>query len=470
MKIVSSSTLRDTVIKSVLDEYEIKATEISPEDFNYGGEVIEPPYNPFELKKLREISGLHDICITTKCEDAIYSGKKIISKDGAEIPESLQDFLDDFLTDEECESFLEDLETYAFAGIEILRENGEFLGINHIPSLYLRMCKDKKRVIQKIGAKTVYFKLYNPKEQKFLNKETGVWNEDITPDTMANDILWFNSKSDQSKVYGEPKYLSEVNAIVTDNAIVEYQLGHFKSHGIPNYIITITGNIEESEDYTLDDFEEDLETEFKDITNEPGSAMVMCMPSEGDVPLTIQVHKIGEERKEGSFLELAESNADRIYRIHRMPRERLGEGKSTGIASNRTEMLLKNYGKSTVGTMQNRMANYINKTIIKYEFETNDHKVQYLPANFDEEDTLIDRGIKLLQNGAMTLGEFVNRFGEPFDLHMDENDEYYNERFMNNTSLHTVVHGAEPIDGEGKLDHMINSLEEDMNSEMDQSE
>lgn len=466
MKIVSSSTLKDAVIKSVLDEYEIRSKEMSPEDFQYGAEVIEPPYNPMELKKLREVSGLHDICITTKCEDAIYSGKKIISKAGSKIPESLQDFIDDFLTDEECESFMEDLETYAFAALEILRNDDlTFKGINHVPSLYLRMCKDKKRVIQKISAKEVYFKVYNPKDSQFLNKDTGVWNHDITPDTRANEVLWFNFKSDQSKVYGEPKYLSEVNAIVTDNAIVEYQLGHFSSHGIPNYIITITGNIEENEDYTMDDFEEDLEKEFKEVTNEPGTAMVMCMPTEGDVPLSIQVHKIGEERKEGSFLELAESNADRIYRIHRMPRERLGEGKSTGIASNRTEMLLKNYSKSTIGTMQNRMANYINRTIIKYEYVTDDHKLQYLPVNFDEDDALLDRGIKLLQNGAMTLGEFINRFGEPFELHMDESDKYYEARFMNNQALDTVLYGDSPMDAEGKLNRMINSLEEDMSSE-----
>ena len=149
--VVTSNSLKDSVIKSVLNEYEIKSKEISPEDMKYGTDVIEPPYSPFHLKKLRESSGLHDICIITKCEDAIYSGKKIISKEGTEIPDQLDEFLNDFLTDEECEGFLEDLETYGYGGIEILREGVYFKGINHIPSLYLRMCKDKKRVVQKIG-------------------------------------------------------------------------------------------------------------------------------------------------------------------------------------------------------------------------------------------------------------------------------------------------------------------------------
>jgi len=458
MKIVRSTTLKDSVIKSILNEYEIKSKEITEEDLNYGDEVIEPPYNPKQLALLREVSGLHDICITTKCEDAIYSGKKIISKDGADIPESLEEFLDDFLTDEECESFLEDLETYAYAGLEVIREGAFFKSINHIPSLYLRMCKDKKRVVQKIGNKTVYFKLYDPNNNQNLNFKSGLWDEDITEETRATEIIWFNTKSEQSKVYGKPNYLSEVDAILTDNAIIEYQQGHFKSHGIPNYIITVTGNIEEKDDYTADDFEEDLENEFKDITNEPGTALCMVIPTEEN-GLDINVHKIGEERKEGSFLELAESVADRIYRIHRVPRERLGEGKSTGIASNRTEMLLKNYSKSTVGNLQKRMATYINKTIIKYEFLTTDHKIEYLPANFDEEDTLIERGLKFLQNGAMTLGEFINRFGEPFELHMDETDEYYNARFMNNQSLDDVLYGEDPVNLDEKLTKMIEDME-----------
>ena len=462
VRIVKSTQLRESVIKSILNEYEIKSKEITKEDLDYGTEVIEPPFSPYQLSLLRETSGLHDICITTKCEDAIYSGKKIISKDGAEIPPELEQFLNDFLTDEETESFLEDLETYAYAGLEVLRDGPFFKGINHVSSLYLRMCRDKKRVVQKIGAKTVYFKLYDPNEKRDLNCYNGVWDDNITPETKATEIIWFNKKSEESKVYGKPKYLSEIDAILTDNAIVVYQQGHFKSHGVPNYIITVTGSIEEKEDYTMDDFEEDLEREFSEITNEPGTALCLVIPSEEN-GVEINVHKIGEEKKEGSFLELAESVADRIYRIHRVPRERLGEGKSTGIASNRTEMLLKNYSKSTIGTLQKRVATYINSTIIKYEFETTDHKIEYLPANFDEDDNLIDRGIKLLQNGAMTLGEFIDRYGEQFDLHMDEEDEYYNARFMNNQSLDTIIYGDDPVNLDEKLETMINSLEEEMN-------
>lgn len=462
VKIVTSTFLKDAVIKSVLNEYDVKSQELSEEDMQYGDEVINPPFNPFQLDKLRDISGLHDICITVKCEDAIFSGKKIISKEGMEIPVELEEFLNDFQFDEECESFLNDLETYGFAGLEILREGPVIKSVNHIPSLYLRMCRDKKRVVQKISNQKSYFKLYDPSNTQRLNKNTGIFEQDINRDTLANELLWFNGKSNESKVYGKPKYLSELDAILTDNAIIEYQQGHFKSKGIPNYVITVTGSIEEKEDYTMDDFERDLETEFSTVTNEPGTALVMCVPSDGDAPINVNVHKIGEEKKEGSFLALAESVADRIYRIHRVPRERLGESKSSGIASNRTEMLLKNYSKSTVGNIQKRMANYINKTIIKHEFTTNDHKIEYLPCNFDEEDKVLERGIKLLQNGAMRLGEFINRFGESFELHMDESDEYYNARFMNNQSLDSVLYGDDPVDAEGKLENLINDLDEDL--------
>lgn len=149
VKIVTNTFLKDAVIKSVLNEYDVKSQELSTEDMNYGDEAIDPPFNPFQLEKLRDISGLHDICITVKCEDAIYSGKKIISKEGMEIPVELEEFLNDFQFDEECDSFLNDIETYGFAGLEILREGPAFKSANHIPSLYLRMCRDKKRVVQK---------------------------------------------------------------------------------------------------------------------------------------------------------------------------------------------------------------------------------------------------------------------------------------------------------------------------------
>lgn len=461
VKVVTSNFLKDAVIKSVLNEYDIKSKELARDELTYGDEVIEPPFSPWQLDKLRDISGLHDICITTKCEDAIFNGKKIISTEGSEAPSELESLLKDFSFDEECESFLEDLETFGYAGLELIRENGDLKSVNYIPSLYLRMCRDKKRVKQKISANETYFKLFDPNETRNLNYQTGIFEEDITTETMANEIIWFNTKSSESKVYGKPKYLSELDAILTDNAIIEYQQGHFKAHGIPNYIITVTGSIEESEDYTMDDWENDLEDEFKDIRNEPGTALCVVIPSDEN-NVNVNVTKIGDEKKEGSFLELSESVADRIRRIHRVPRERLGDSESTGIASNRTGMLLKNYSKSTVGTLQKRMANLINKTICESIFQTQDHKIEYLPVNFDEEDKVLDRGIKLLQNGAMKLGEFINRFGEQFELHMDENDEYYNARFMNNQSLDTVLYGDDPIDAEGKLNSMIADLDEDM--------
>ena len=252
-------------------------------------------------------------------------------------------------------------------------------------------------------------------------------------------------------------------AIITDEAIIDYQKGYFKSHGVPNYIITITGNIEsENEDYSADDFEADLENEFRDVSNEPGTALCVVIPSDEN-NVNVNVHKIGEEKKEGSFLDLSQKVTDRIYRVHRVPKERVGDSDASGIASNRTEALLKNYSKSTVAIIQRRIANLINKVILKTEFES-DVKIEFLPANFEGEDTQLDRLIKLLQNGALTLGEFINRLPEKYLLEMDEDDEFFNARFMNNQSLSTVVFGEVPMDAEGKLENLINDLEEDMNN------
>ena len=462
MLVVKSNTLRDAVIKSVLNEYDVKSNEMSKDELTYGTEIIEPVYDPFLLEKLREMSGTHDSCITVKAEDAIFSGKKFVSESN-DIPEQIRNLLDDFDFDEELESFLEDYETFGYAGLEFLRDNEmNFVGINHISSLYLRMCRDKERVVQKIGAKEVYFKLYNPGDNRFLNKENGLWDYDINSETLANDIVWFNKKSSESKVYGKPRYLSELSAIITDEAIIDYQKGYFKSHGVPNYIITITGNLEsEDENYTADDFEADLENEFKSISNEPGTALCVVIPSDEN-NVNVNVHKIGEEKKEGSFLDLSKKVTDRIYRVHRVPKERVGDSDASGIASNRTEALLKNYSKSTVAIIQRRIANLVNKAILKSEFES-DVKIEFLPANFEGEDTQLDRLIKLLQNGALTLGEFINRLPEKYLLEMEESDIYFDKRFMNNQSLDVVLFGNVPMDAEGKLESLINDLDEDMN-------
>lgn len=461
VKIVTSNFLKDAVIKSILEEYHVKSQELSEDELTFGTEVIDPPYSPFMLDRLREISGLHDICIRVKCEDTVFSGKNILC-DG-EAPFEVEEFFEDFSFDEELESFLEDYITFGFAGLEILRDNqGQIKAVNRISSLYLRMCRDKERVLQKIGANENYFKLYNPQDKRRLNRETGRFDDDINSENVANEIIWFNSKSHESKVYGKPDYLSEIDAILTDNAIIEYQQGHFKAHGVPNYIITVTGNVEENDDQNLDEWEAQLEEEFKNISNEPGTALCIVIPSEED-NVKVNVNKIGEEKKEGSFIELSDSVADRIRRIHRVPRERLGDSDSSGIASNRTEALLKNYS-SSIATLQRRIANLINKTIIMNEFEDNDVKIEFQGANFEDEDKTLERGIRLLQNGAITLGEFINRFGEPYELKMNPDDEFYNCRFMNNQALQNVVYGDSALDAEGKLNSMISSLDDEIHN------
>ena len=51
--------------------------------------------------------------------------------------------------------------------------------------------------------------------------------------------------------------------------------------------------------------------------------------------------------------------------------------------------------------------------------------------------------------------------GEQFELHMDEDDEYYNARFMNNQSLDTILYGNDPVNLDEKLTKMIEDMEEE---------
>lgn len=125
--------------------------------------------------------------------------------------------------------------------------------------------------------------------------------------------------------------------------------------------------------------------------------------------------------------------------------------------------MLKNYS-SSIATLQRRIANLINKTIIMNEFEDKDVKIEFQGANFEDEDKTLERGIRLLQNGAITLGEFINRFGEPYELEMNPDDEFYNCRFMNNQALQNVVYGDSALDAEGKLNSMISSLDDEIHN------
>lgn len=468
MKIVSSNFLKDAVIKSVLEEYEVRSQELVEDELKYGSTIIEPVYDPFLLRDLREMSGLHDLCISTKAEDTILSGKKIVC-DG-EIDNDLEGLIEDFDFEEQLESFVEDFDTYGFSGMELLKEDaGKLIGINHVNSLYLRMCKDKERAVQKIGTNEIYFKIFKKDDTKKLNKYTGDFEDNLSLEDQAHELIWFNRKSEESKVYGKPVYISEIEAIMTDNAIINYQKGHFNAHGIPNYMITVTGTIdigddEDNKEDALDAWESDLEKEFQQISNTPGTALCMVLPSAEKDGVQVNVTKIGDEKKEGSFLELSESVRNRIREIHKIPKERLGAGTSEGIASNRTKELLKNYSNTTIRNSQRRIASFVTKKIIRNCFGISDTILEMIQPNFDNEEDKIKTGIHILQNGGATLGEFVNTFCSAYGFSMDESDEFYNSRFMNNQSLDSVVYGDnKPTDPESKLSDVVNNLENKIN-------
>lgn len=76
-----------------------------------------------------------------------------------------------------------------------------------------------------------------------MNRETGLWDDNITDENRANDLIWFNLKSNESLVYGRPKYLFELDAILTDNAIIEYRqslIASFEANILISHLVNLT--------------------------------------------------------------------------------------------------------------------------------------------------------------------------------------------------------------------------------------
>lgn len=440
MKVIKIDNTQ-SILKAVQDEYDTQSKSISPDDTKFTAEIIEPYYDPFTLMSLRDISDVHDSCIQAKAEDITLSGHTLDYE--TELPTEIANFFEDYSFDENMKTFMEDLKTFGFACLELLKDSKDnYRAIKHLSSLYVRPCSNKEMIVQKIGTDEVFFKLYKKNDNRKIDLKNGKFEDkyhmkNIPKELVANEVLWFKTYNPYSDWYGRPDYISAVDSIFTDGYITKYHQGYFKAKGVPNYIITVTGNLD-TEDDNGESFEESMEQEFKDITNEPGTAMVFVLPSQ-DNNISVNVNKIGDEKKEGSFLELEENTQKRILSKHKVPAERIGLGTSDGMASNRTQWLFKIYSRTTISNEQKSLANLITTKFLKGFLDTPLVKFLYNQANFDDDNALLEAGIKKLQNGGLTLGEFINKYCAEDGVTMDETDPYYDVRLINNQSLDSVI-------------------------------
>ena len=317
-----------------------------------------------------------------------------------------------------------DYRTYTHAAFEIIKDTtGQLQGFKHIRALSIAICKGGDSAMQRVGAQTRYFKIFGRRKKEHENLElhdtTGKWSDNVPFESKATEIVWLNAHGPDSDYYHEPCYLPVINTILSDEYLREYNKRGLQASGVPNYLITVTGNFEPGErdpHTSMTAFEEDLEKSFKELPNKPGTALVLTLGSmEPTGNINTNVHKLSSELREASFEKYRESNMKEILAAHKVPPGRLGISMDGALGGAVDIERNKNYNNHIVKPLQLMLDNILNQ-IIKEIMLVNDWNHQYKSLDIRDIGSEFDMALKAVQNGAMKPIELREVLSELFNL------------------------------------------------------
>ena len=340
----------------------------------------------------------------------------------------------------------------------------------------LQVHRDGGIIKQTVGTKTRYFTMkghnYDDKIGWYdVDKYHGTIHPEGTlpHERRANKVIWNTEYATHTKTYGLANIIPAINAIYGELGRQEYDNKFFENYGVPAFAVTVTGDFKD-EKKTLKNgkpnprykYENTLryhiEQGLKDLAENPHSALVITVPSiSQDSNVDVQITQLGTTEKEGSFIQFRKDNREEVAAAHGVPLDRFGVAITGTLGGNAIEELGDVYSDTTLPTIISDNE-YIIQTqleqlgVTDWEFHLDDFRKK-------DEQKELTIGIQLYTNGALTLGQFIERFAVNYGGVLDQDSPLYNIRIINNNIIDEYgnILGQETL-GNNFLDELENEL------------
>ena len=341
----------------------------------------------------------------------------------------------------------------------------------------LQLHRDGGIVRQKVGLETRYFAVYGKNRDSDnqwydVDKYTGETAPvgSLPPERRANTVIWHTEYSTHTRSYGLANIIPAIGAIYGDMGRQEYNSKFFENYGVPAFAVTVTGDFKD-EKPTLKNgkpnpkyrYENTLryhiEQGLQRLAENPHSALVITVPSiSEDSQVDVQITQLTTTEKEGSFIQYRKDNREEVAAAHGVPLDRFGVAITGTLGGNAIEELGDVYSDTTLPTI---IAD--NEYIIQSQLErlgVTDWEFHLDDFRKKDEQKELDIGIQLYTHGALTLGQFIERFAVNYGGMLDENSPLYNLRLINNQLLDEYgnILGSDSAVG----DNFLDSLEEEL--------
>lgn len=430
--------------------------------------VVYPLYNAEALTNLLEVNSTYASAVETISTDVAGVDFTFEPLEDVEpnprYYQASKVFLNNLPTDinELLHPFHYDLESLGYAGLIVVREgdsNSKVVSLEHIPSKNLLVHQDDKRIKQTIDEKVKWFVKYGEN----YDDETGEWFDvncntgeikkygSLSPEERAEEILYMKTYTSKHSYYGMPPIIPAIRPIYGNIESLEYNLDFFENNGVPDMLVSITGDFEDPmEGLSPSDPEYDetqtiqyqITNQIQNIIEQKHSTMVLAIPSTGSEKskVEINVEKLNTQQTDSGFQLFKEENTQEILTAIRIPEYLVNINKTGSLGGTNIDGATKLYYKNRVNPARRRTEKLINK-FLQIEFKLSTFKFTITePEDENKEDKLF-RAEGLFNMGALTPNEVRWMFGAEFGIEADTNSPLLDSYYIHGTPVEQLHQG-----------------------------
>lgn len=382
--------------------------------FYQQNQIVQPKYHPKLLADLMERNTYHYRAVKTKAKDTVGLGWHLSplvenpsEQQQMQIEQLLQYPHPDQTLEEIFTQWMEDYEATGNGYLEVISDQGNVVGFEHIPAHTMRRHKDEVRYVQVRGNKKRWFKKIGTKEE--IDAITGEMRNGLSEAEQANEVIHVMNYSSSSDYYGLPDILPALGALLGDEQRESYNIDFFENYAIPSYAVTVAGA--ELDEETMNQIRQYFQ---KDLKENRHATLVLSAPNPlGEGPaVEFQFEKLAVDVGEASFRLYRMDNRDEVLAAHGVPPYRMGIAETGSLGGSTAVESTEIYKDSIIQPRQQMIEARINRHILRDALGVTDWSFRFNKIDTRDQQRDVEIYQMLFQMGAITPNQIREKLGE----------------------------------------------------------
>lgn len=430
-----------------IDKQEInQSTKVTDKIEDTKNQTILSPLVPVQLsKRLIHSNDLLATCIETLAQDIILNDIKLLTINGEEVDQTVQDFWN-IKNIYELYLAVQDRIGYGYGALELIyNKEGQLKELKQVSAETLDIQVENNTD----GTKSHYARYINGTDRFNMKLSRHTYDNE---DDELHTLLWLGGGK-ESEYYDMPVWFESFNKISAQMLLDELNAKKINEGNLISGILTVISPPMTSREIDKETGEiiehtggEQINNKLQEQITSAGTGWMVLHLEQltAELPLNVQYIPITEQNYD-YLRQLAEDCDNSILRRFKIPKARLMiDDTKESMNSNKTSTLWEIYTKE-LESLQIVYENIIDDFNCKY-FQITTYTNIGTPIFTDKKQIEVASTIQLFDMGLLTLGEAITnikKYYPELELEVNPNNPLYNERYYKGQVLGMANYDAE---------------------------